>query len=177
MLLTKILTRNKDEPDNSNGSRAILVARTIPPSTPETRSDAGLQHVDFQLRRWLEPDLQPAQNPRKRGEMRAPSSTENSQPETEIANSLNMKNPTKSCNPPANVTAEYCEKLRSGLDRLKAQIQALYQNNFPADALARLIAEAEESAWQTPFPSLFFTPLAHAFISEVGHPLGNLTKQ
>lgn len=75
-----------------------------------------------------------------------------------------MKTPTP-CNPPTNAPTDYCAKLRRGIDRLKEQIERLYQGSFPSEWIQRAVAEAEASAWQTPFPSLFFIPLAHARIT------------
>lgn len=84
----------------------------------------------------------------------------------------NMKN-NSLCNSPVNAPPDYCAKLRSGIERLKAHIQALYQNHLPNEWILRALPEAEESAWQTPFPSLFFAPLAHARITESPMPLTN----
>lgn len=72
------------------------------------------------------------------------------------------------CNPPPDAPADYCSKLSSGISRLKQQLLAFYETRFPEgrEWIQRIVAEAEASAWQTPFPSLFFLPLAHSRITE-----------
>jgi hypothetical protein len=81
--------------------------------------------------------------------------------------SSNMNN-TQPCNLPANAPADYRAKLRSGITRLKQHAQALYEKTYPEgrDWIQQAVAEAEASAWKTPFPSLFFMPLAQARITE-----------
>ena len=38
------------------------------------------------------------------------------------------------CRPPENAPTDYCQKLKSGIARLQAAIQAQYQEAFPAGA-------------------------------------------
>ncbi|CAN5505680.1 hypothetical protein BH18VER2_BH18VER2_14530 [soil metagenome] len=73
------------------------------------------------------------------------------------------------CRPPANVPKDYCRKLKSGIARLEATIQAQYEAIYPAgrELIARAVREAKEASWTTPFPSLFFPALAHLKVSEV----------
>jgi hypothetical protein len=75
---------------------------------------------------------------------------------------------TKDCRPPKNAPADYCQKLKTGIGRLRAAIQAQYEEAFPAEreGIARAVHEAEKAAWATPFPSLFFPALAHLRVSE-----------
>ena len=72
------------------------------------------------------------------------------------------------CRPPENVPADYCQKLKAGITRLRAAIQAQYEEAFPAERewIARAVREAEKAAWATPFPSLFFPALAHLRVHE-----------
>jgi hypothetical protein len=62
--------------------------------------------------------------------------------------------------------------LKSGLARLKNAVQSEYESAFPgqADAIERALAQAETLAWSTPFPSLFFPPLARIGLTEIGTP-------
>jgi hypothetical protein len=66
--------------------------------------------------------------------------------------------------------ADYCRKLKSGLARLKEAVQTEYQSVFPDrnDSIERALAQAEAQAWTTPFPSLFFPPLARISLSHLG---------
>lgn len=75
----------------------------------------------------------------------------------------------KECRPPANAPKEYCQKLRSGIARLETMIRRQYEEAFPSggDWIAQAVREAEEAAWKTPFPSLFFPPLAHLRVNEM----------
>jgi hypothetical protein len=68
-----------------------------------------------------------------------------------------------------NLGTDYGRKLKSGIGRLKQAIQAQYAHAFPNqfDSIKRAIAEAETMAWSTPFPSLFFPPLARIRIHEI----------
>lgn len=76
---------------------------------------------------------------------------------------------TTNCRSSENVRSEYCRKLKSGIARLEAAIQAQYESLYPAgrELIARAVREAKEAAWGTPFPSLFFPALAHLKMSEV----------
>lgn len=79
-----------------------------------------------------------------------------------------MMNPTSPCHPPTDVPADYCHKLRTGIARLKQHVLAVYEKTYPEgrDWIRQAVADAEASAWETPFPSLFFLPLAGARITE-----------
>lgn len=76
---------------------------------------------------------------------------------------------SKDCRPPANAPKDYCQKLKSGIARLEASIRRQYEEAFPngSDWIARAVREAEEAAWSTPFPSLFFPALAHLRVNEM----------
>jgi len=75
----------------------------------------------------------------------------------------------RDCQPPENVPADYCRKLKNGIARLAAAIQSQYEALYPTgcDLIARAVREAEEASWATPFPSLFFPALAHLKVSEM----------
>jgi hypothetical protein len=45
------------------------MAADISPAATKTRSDASTQHVDLQFPRWVEPDVQSAQDARNRRAM------------------------------------------------------------------------------------------------------------
>jgi hypothetical protein len=68
-----------------------------------------------------------------------------------------------------NAPKDYCHKLKSGIARLGASIQRQYEDALPTggDWIARAIRDAEEAAWATPFPSLFFPALAHLRVNEM----------
>jgi hypothetical protein len=90
---------------------------------------------------------------------------------TSQVNSLNAKRilpEAVDCRPPENVPADYCQKLKDGITRLRRAIQAQYEEAFPAERewIARAVREAEKAAWATPFPSLFFPALAHLRVQE-----------
>lgn len=74
----------------------------------------------------------------------------------------------RDCRPPENAPADYCRKLKSGIARLQAAILTEYETTVPTERerIARAVREAEEAAWATPFPSLFFPALAHLRVSE-----------
>jgi hypothetical protein len=75
----------------------------------------------------------------------------------------------ENCRPPENAPADYCRRLKRGLRRLQTAIQAQYEEIFPdrREQIARAIREAENAAWSTPFPSLFFPALAHLRVRAV----------
>jgi hypothetical protein len=66
------------------------------------------------------------------------------------------------CRSPENVPREYCRKLRAGLGRLRDRLRSDLETSFPneKEQIALALKEAEEAAWITPFPALFFPPLA-----------------
>jgi hypothetical protein len=74
----------------------------------------------------------------------------------------------KDCRSPENAPADYCQKLKNGIARLQGAIQLHYEEAFPTERewIAHAVREAEKAAWVTPFPSLFFPPLAHLRVSE-----------
>lgn len=74
----------------------------------------------------------------------------------------------RDCRSPENAPADYCQKLKNGIARLQGAIQSHYEAAFPTERewIARAVREAEKAAWVTPFPSLFFPPLAHLRLSE-----------
>ncbi|HEX4667508.1 MAG TPA: hypothetical protein VH207_12990 [Chthoniobacterales bacterium] len=71
--------------------------------------------------------------------------------------------------PPLNAPRDYCHKLKSGIKRLGASIRQQYEEAFPGGGvwISRAIRDAEEAAWATPFPSLFFPALAHLRVNEM----------
>lgn len=75
---------------------------------------------------------------------------------------------TQDCRPPANASKDYCQKLKNGIARLETSIRRQYEEAFPAggDWIRQAVLEAEEAAWATPFPSLFFPALAHLRLNE-----------
>lgn len=77
--------------------------------------------------------------------------------------------PRSDRDPCKNFPADYCRKLKKGLTRLQAAIQAQYEAAFPSERerIARALRDAREAAWTTPFPSLFFPALAHLRVSEM----------
>ena len=83
-------------------------------------------------------------------------------------NSANDIAEFRDCRSPEDAPADYCQKLKNGIVRLQRAIQSHYEEAFPAEreCIARAMREAEKAAWFTPFPSLFFPPLAHLRVSE-----------
>lgn len=75
----------------------------------------------------------------------------------------------RDCQPPENVPADYCPKLKSGIARLEKVIQSHYEAIYPAarELIASAMGEALEASWSTPFPSLFFPTLAHIKVREM----------
>ena len=75
---------------------------------------------------------------------------------------------------PGNVALASCRKLKSGIARLRVTIQAQYVSAFPErlDSIELAMTEAEASAWSTPFPSLFFPPLARIRLQQLGASAG-----
>ncbi len=82
---------------------------------------------------------------------------------------MNIMIKDRNCQSPENVPTEYCRKLKSGIARLEKSIQSQYETIYPAarERIARAVREAEEAAWATPFPSLFFPALAHLKVREM----------
>ncbi len=76
---------------------------------------------------------------------------------------------SRDCQPPENVPADYCRKLKDGIARLEAAIQTHYETIYPTarGLITRAMQEAEEASWKTPFPSLFFPTLAHLKVREM----------
>ena len=74
----------------------------------------------------------------------------------------------RDCRSPEDAPADYCQKLKNGIARLQDAIQSHYEAAFPTERewIVRAVREAEKAAWVTPFPSLFFPPLAHLRVSE-----------
>jgi hypothetical protein len=85
---------------------------------------------------------------------------------------MNHKKTEPNCQRSDQVAAASYGKLKSGIARLKAALQAQYVNAFPSrlGSIKRAIAAAEASAWSTPFPSLFFLALARIRLHELGSP-------
>ena len=79
-----------------------------------------------------------------------------------------MPTTSNPCGRAGTVSKEYCRKLRDGLGRLRARIRSDYEAVFPDESnrIAEAVKEAEEAAWITPFPALFFPPLAHLKVRE-----------
>lgn len=75
---------------------------------------------------------------------------------------------TRNCQPPVDAPTDYCQKLERGIARLQDAILAQYEERLPSDRelVFRAVREAEEAAWATPFPSLFFPALAHLRVNE-----------
>ena len=73
------------------------------------------------------------------------------------------------CEPPEEFPSDYCQKLKNGISRLRSAIQSQYEEAFPdrGDWIAQAVREAEQLAWTTTFPSLFFPPLARLKLSEM----------
>lgn len=73
------------------------------------------------------------------------------------------------CEPPEEFPSDYCQKLKNGISRLRSAIQSQYEEAFPdrGDWIAQAVQEAEQLAWSTTFPSLFFPPLARLKLSEM----------
>ncbi len=73
------------------------------------------------------------------------------------------------CEAPKEFPSDYCQKLKNGISRLRSAIQSQYEEAFPdeGDWIAQAVREAEEVAWTTTFPSLFFPPLARLKLSEM----------
>ena len=90
---------------------------------------------------------------------------------SQITRSFPTQTETKNagCRPPKHAPADYCQRLKSGIMRLRTAIQTHYEGIFPggSDQIARAIGEAEKAAWATPFPSLFFPTLAHLRVREL----------
>lgn len=84
-------------------------------------------------------------------------------------NNADIDRETNDCRPPANFPKDYCRKLKSGIARLETSIRSQYEEAFPSgqDWISRALQEAKESAWNTPFPSLFFPALAHLRVNEL----------
>lgn len=76
---------------------------------------------------------------------------------------------SRDCQAPENLPSDYCRKLKEGIARLEAAMQAHYETIYPAarSLIARAMQEAEEASWKTPFPSLFFPTLAHLKMREM----------
>ena len=76
---------------------------------------------------------------------------------------------TKPC--PANVemTPHFCEDLMSALGELKARLVSRFEKALPGRGrlIHKAIEEAEELAWQTPFPHLFLPDFAELRLAEI----------
>lgn len=75
----------------------------------------------------------------------------------------------ENCQPPEKFPSDYCQKLKDGISRLRISIQSQYEEMFPTgrDWIDRAVQEAEQDAYATPFPSIFFPTLVHLKVREM----------
>jgi hypothetical protein len=74
----------------------------------------------------------------------------------------------KPCTALDDVPSQFCRTLLQAIGKLRTRLRAKYAHLFHgrAESLNRLLAEAEELAWQTPFPHLFLPTLAEERVAE-----------
>jgi hypothetical protein len=75
------------------------------------------------------------------------------------------------CGAAGEYSKQFCQKLVVAIAQLRTRLRDKYAHLFPDrdDSLARALAEAEELAWQTPFPHLFLPGLAEVKVGEIAN--------
>ena len=65
--------------------------------------------------------------------------------------------------------AQVCRHLLAALADLKTRLQRKFEQAYPGQSqvIRRAVAEAEQLAWQTPFPHLLLPDLAEVRVSEL----------
>jgi hypothetical protein len=69
----------------------------------------------------------------------------------------------------ADVPTHLCRELMAALGKLKGRLLERYTQASPGreNLIRQAVAEAEELAWQTPFPHLFLPDFAEARVAEI----------
>ena len=75
---------------------------------------------------------------------------------------------TKPCPSNVEIPPHFCENLMSALGKLKARLFSRFEKALPGrgQLIRKAIEEAEELAWQTPFPHLFLPDFAEVRLAE-----------
>jgi hypothetical protein len=73
------------------------------------------------------------------------------------------------CNSAAQVPVEFCRKVVAGVVELKDRLIKQYEAALPGQSLLvnRAVEEAEELAWETPFPHLFLPDFVELRIAQL----------
>jgi hypothetical protein len=66
------------------------------------------------------------------------------------------------CQSPGDVPAQFCRELLAALGDLKTRLHEKFERSHPGRGrmIRQAVAEAEELAWETPFPHLFLPDFA-----------------
>jgi len=82
-----------------------------------------------------------------------------------------MKSTSNSTNSKSAVHAstQFCRKLIFSLGKLKGRLYEKYERAHPgrSQLIRQAVAEAEELAWQTPFPHLLLPDFAEVRLAEI----------
>ena len=67
---------------------------------------------------------------------------------------------------------QFCRELIAAIGKLKQRLLEQYEQTLPGrgQLIRKAIAEAEELAWQTPFPHLFLPDFAEVRLAEIAVP-------
>jgi len=82
---------------------------------------------------------------------------------------MKSKSSSTNCESAVQASTQFCRKLIFSLGKLKGRLQDKYERAHPGrgQLIRQAVAEAEELAWQTPFPHLFFPDFAEVRLAEI----------
>ena len=74
---------------------------------------------------------------------------------------------TQDCSSNIHVAPQFCSHLKQVIARTKERLQAKYEELFPFSRanVEQALNEAEELAWETPFPHLFLPDFAEVRVN------------
>ena len=74
---------------------------------------------------------------------------------------------TQDCSSNIHIAPQFCRHLKQVIARTKARLKAKYEELFPFSSanVEQALNEAEELAWQTPFPHLFLPDFAEVRVN------------
>lgn len=76
---------------------------------------------------------------------------------------------THHCSSNIHVAPQFCRQLKEAIARTKDRLRAKYEELFPESGhhVDQAINEAEDLAWETPFPHLFLPDFVEARVNAI----------
>jgi hypothetical protein len=80
-----------------------------------------------------------------------------------------MKTTTDHCSSHLEIPAQFCREIVDAVAKLRIRLLAKYEGVLPgrSQLIRQAVAEAEEEAWELPFPHLFLPDLAEARVERL----------